>query len=301
MEGREVAVVTGAFAYTGAYVAARLVSLGAEVRTMTRRPRSDHPLARHVEARPYAFGDRRALVDALRGARVLYNTYWLRFPRAGVTFTDAVANTRELLAAAEEAGLERIVQFSVTNAAEDSPLPYFRAKAAVETAVQASALTHAIVRPTLVFGREDILLNNVAWLLRRLPLFVVPGDGSYRVQPVAVEDVAELAVAAGRRADNVTLDAAGPETYRFDDLVRALATAVGSRARIVHGPQRGALALAAAVGLALRDVVVTRDEVRGLTASLLVSERPPAGTRRLSDWLDANGPALGRTYARAKR
>ncbi len=300
MEGREVDVVTGAFAYTGAYVAARLVSLGAEVRTLTRRPRSDHPLARHVEARPYAFGERRALVDALSGARVLYNTYWLRFPRAGVTFTDAVANTRELLAAAEEAGVERIVQFSVTNAAEDSPLPYFRAKAAVETAVQASALTHAIVRPTLVFGREDILLNNVAWLLRRLPLFVVPGDGSYRVQPVAVEDVAELAVAAGRRADDVTLDAAGPETYRFDDLVRALAAAVGSSARVLHGPPGVPLALARALGLVLRDVVLTRDELRGLMASLLVSAQPPAGTRRLSDWIAANGDELGRRYVRPR-
>ena len=301
MERRELAVVTGAFSYTGAYVATRLLSLGVEVRTLTRRPHPEHALARRVEARPYAFGDRGALVEALRGARVVYNTYWIRFPREGVTFAGAVANTRELLAAAEEAGVERIVQFSVTNASDSSPLPYFRAKAAVESAVRSSPLTHAIVRPTLVFGREEILLNNVAWLLRRFPVFVVPGDGSYRVQPVAVEDVAELAVAAGRREDDVTLDVAGPETYRFDDLVHALASAVGSRARIVQGPPAAALALASAVGLALRDAVLTRDELRGLRDSLLVSNRPPFGTRRLSDWLDANGAALGRRYARARR
>jgi uncharacterized protein YbjT (DUF2867 family) len=300
VERRGVAVVTGAFAYTGAYVAARLLSLGVEVRTLTRRPRPDHPLARRVEARPYAFGDRRALAEALRGARVVYNTYWIRFPREGVTFADAVANTRELLAAAEEVGVERIVQFSVTNASDTSPLPYFRAKAAVESAVRSSPLTHAIVRPTLVFGREEILLNNVAWLLRRFPAFVIPGDGGYRVQPVAVEDVAELAVAAGRQSDDVTLDAAGPETYRFDDLVHALAAAVASRARIVHGPPAAALSLASAVGLAVRDVVLTRDELRGLMDGLLVSGDPPAGTRRLSDWLETNGRSLGRRYARAR-
>jgi uncharacterized protein YbjT (DUF2867 family) len=300
VERREVAVVTGAFAYTGAYVARRLLSLGAEVRTLSRRPRHDHPLAGRVTARPYAFGDRRALVDSLRGARVLYNTYWIRFPRAGVTFEDAVANTRELLAAAEDAGVERIIQFSVTNASDASPFPYFRAKATVERAVEAASLSHAIVRPTLVFGREETLLNNVAWLLRRMPVFVIPGDGSYPVQPVAVEDVAELAVAAGRREDDVTLDAAGPETYRFEDLVHALASAVGSRARIVHGPPAAALALASAVGLARRDVVLTRDELRGLMDGLLVSAKPASGTRRLGEWLETSGHALGRSYARAR-
>jgi nucleoside-diphosphate-sugar epimerase len=111
-----------------------------------------------------------------------------------------------------------------------------------------SGTSFAIVRPTLVFGREDILVNNIAWILRRLPVFAVPGDGRYRVQPVYVEDVARLCVDLGSSRDAVTLDAAGPETYTFDELVGLVRDSVGSRARIVHAPPRVAFALGSVIG-----------------------------------------------------
>jgi NADH dehydrogenase len=147
-----------------------------------------------------------------------------------------------------------------------------------------------------VFGPEDILVNNIAWILRRLPVFLVPGSGSYRVQPVSVSDTAAVAVDAGRGPSDLVVDAAGPETFTFLGLVEAIAAAVGARARVVRARPRVALCLTRVAGIALRDVVLTRDELGGLSASLLVSAEPPRGRERFSDWLAAEGERLGRAY-----
>jgi len=189
------------------------------------------------------------------------------------------------------------VHVSITNPSPDSPLPYFRGKALVEQAIADSGLSYAIVRPTVVFGGEDILLNNIAWLLRRFPVFAVPGDGRYRLQPVFVEDLARLAVSLGTRGDSVVTDAAGPEVFTFDELVRLIRRHIGSRAAIVHLPPRLTLALSGLMGLLTRDVVLTADEYRGLTANLLVASGAPACATRFSDWLAGNANALGVHYA----
>src|SRR5712691_3963817 len=228
----EFSVVTGAFSYTGRYIAQRLLALGQPVRTLirSRPPDSD----RRIEVAPLDFADRNGLTDSLRGATTLYNTYWVRFPRGRVTFERAVDNSERLIEAAVAAGVRRIVHISVTNAEANSSLPYFKGKGVVEEAIKRSGLSYAIIRPTLIFGQEDILLNNIAWFLRRVPVFGIPGNGSYRVQPVFVEDVADLAVFAASQAENLVMDAVGPEIYTFEALVRALHDAVGSRARLVH-------------------------------------------------------------------
>jgi NADH dehydrogenase len=246
-----------------------------------------------VEFAPLQFADEKALTESLRGAETLYNTYWIRFPRGGSTFERAIENTRRLLRCAVAAGVRRFVHVSVSNPSNDSPLPYYGGKAAVEDAVRNSPLEHAIVRPTLVFGLNDILVNNIAWVCRRLPLFVVPGDGTYRVQPVSVEDVARLCVDAGPAAE---FDAAGPETYSFDEFVHLIRSAVGGHARIVHSPLTVALALGRVVGAVRRDVVLARDETLGMMSSLLVSRDPPTASDSFRSWLDANADQLGRRY-----
>jgi uncharacterized protein YbjT (DUF2867 family) len=288
----ELDVVTGAFSYTGSFIARRLLDDGVRVRTLTRRDDPASPLHRQVETAPLQFADRTALVENLRGARCLYNTYWVRFERGGTTFDRAVRNSVLLFEAAAQAGVERIVHVSVTNPSEDSPLPYFRGKAQVERALAAAGPAYAIVRPTLVFGPRDILVNNIAWILRRFPVFVVPGDGRGRVQPVSAEDVAEIAVttAAG------TVDAAGPEEYTFDELVRAVGAAIGCRRPLVHASPRVALTLGAVVGAARRDVILTRDELEGLHASLLISKEPPRGRDSFREWLERDSSSLGRAY-----
>jgi NADH dehydrogenase len=287
-------VVTGAFSYTGRHIAEELLARGRHVRTLTRRPDPSHPLASRVETAPLAFDD--ALSESLEGADTLYNTYWVRFERGATTFERAVANTRALFAAAQRAGVRRVVHVSVASPSVDSQFPYFRGKAQTEEALRESGLSHAIVRPTLIFGPEDVLLSNIAWALRRLPLFLVAGDGRYEVQPVSARDTARICVDAGEREDDVVVDAAGPERLAFEALVELVARATGARARIRHAPPAVALAVARLAGLLLRDVVVTRDELDGLRAGLLVSHEPPRGTDRIGPWLEEHGSDLGRTY-----
>ena len=295
-EARELNVVTGAFGYTGRYIAHRLLSAGREVRTLTGHPDRPNAFRGRLSVAPFNFENPAELVKSLQGAGTLYNTYWVRFPRRGISFETAIDNTRTLIKAAKEAGIKRVVQISITNPSEDSPLPYFRGRAAVEKAVVDSSLPYAIARPSIIFGGEDILINNLAWLLRRFPVFAVPGSGDYRLQPVSVDDVAEIALDAARAKGNIVVDAVGSEVYTFNELVALLARAVGSKARIIHSTPDLAFFLSRLVGALVRDVVLTRDEVEGLMSNLLVSREVPRGRTRLSEWLRANANDLGTRY-----
>jgi uncharacterized protein YbjT (DUF2867 family) len=286
----ELNVVTGAFSYTGRAIAELLLERGERVRTLSRTPA---PAGSPIESAPFAFDDPPALTESLRGASTVYNTYWIRFPRGDSTFEGAIENTRTLLRCAEDAGVRRFVHISVSNPSLASPLPYFRGKALLEDIVRSSPLEYVIVRPTLVFGANDLLVNNIAWILRRFPLFAVAGDGSYRVQPVSVEDVARLAVDAEAGAER---DAAGPEIYRFDELVRVVRSAVHGRARIVHAPPALMLALGRVVGPFVRDVILTREELAGLMGNLLVSHGPPTGSDSFREWVECDANSLGRRY-----
>ncbi|MBI2956127.1 MAG: NAD(P)H-binding protein [Acidobacteria bacterium] len=293
----ELVAVTGAFSYTGSYIAQRLLAAGHQVRTLTGHPERADRLSGRVSVFPYNFEKPDELRRSLAGVATLYNTYWVRFPRGALTFETAVENNRALFRAAAEAGVRRVVHISVSNADESSPLPYFAGKGKVEAALRASGLSYAILRPTLVFGREDILLNNITWLLRRFPVFAVPGDGCYRLQPVYVDEVAALAVEAGGRTDNVVFDAVGPETFTYNELLRLIAEKIGCRMRLLHLPPTVVRSCAGVLGLLVRDVLLTREEIAGLMANLLVSQEPPTAETRLSHWLEENAASLGRRYA----
>lgn len=297
MGAGELDVVTGAFGFTGRYIAQRLLSMGRRVRTLTGHPDRPNPFGDRVSVIPFQFDNPRELTKSLEGAATLYNTYWIRFPHGRVGFQSAVENTKALIQAAEAAGVRRLVHLSITNASEDSRLAYFRGKALVEQAITRSRLSWAILRPTVIFGAEDILINNLAWLLRRFPVFAVPGSGRYRLQPVFVEDLAELAVNEARHETNVLLDAVGPEAYAFTDLVRLMAGAVRSRARIVHVRPALALLLSRLVGYVVQDVLLTRDELEGLMKDLLVSDSPPTGRTSLRRWLSESADRVGIRYA----
>lgn len=291
-------VITGAFSYSGAAIARRLLEAGERVVTLTNHPRPDHPLAQQVEAFPLDFKQPKQLQEALAGAAALYNTYWVRFDHGDRTHGGAVANTEALFRAAAEAEVERVVHISITNPSADSPLPYFAGKARLEESLRGSGLSHAIIRPTVLFGGgRDVLLNNIAWLLRRSPLFGVAGHGDYKLQPVHVEDLARLAVAAGRDGEDMTIDAVGPETFTFRELVRLIRDAVSSRAAILRMPRWLILLASRLLGPLLRDVLLTRDELDGLMAGLLVSGEPPTGKTSLTGWLQEKGPTLGSRYA----
>ncbi len=288
-------VVTGAFSFTGRYIAERLLADGRRVTTLTNHPDRTTPFADEVRAEPYRFDDPEALAASFEGADTLYNTFWIRDPRAGPPPGNAVRYSRRLIRAAEAADVRRIVHFSVSKATE-SPLPYYRAKASVERLVEEADLSHAILRPTLVFGRDDLLVNNLAWVLRRFPVFPVFGDGSYRVQPVFVGDVADIAVEQGGMTGDQTVDVAGPETYPFEALVRLLVEHLSARCHLVRAPPRLAHLGVRALERLFRDVILRWDEVRGLMSELLVSDAPPNGETSFDDWLSVHAHRLGTEY-----
>lgn len=290
-------VVTGAFGFTGRYIAGRLLALGRRVRTLTGHPNRPNPFGPAVEVAPLDFDDLAGLVRSLRGADTLYNTYWVRFPYRGVTFETAVRNSVRLVEAAREAGVRRVVHISIANPSLDSPFPYFRGKAQVEQAVMGSGLSHAIIRPTVIFGPGDILFNNIAWMLRRFPIFLIPGRGDYRLQPVYVDDVARVAVDAGQQDRNVVVEAAGPELYAYRELVGLMAEALGRRVWLVPAPPEVALFFAGLIGGLVHDIVLTRDEVYGLMAGLLVASEKATGSTRFSVWVRENAGGIGLEYA----
>jgi uncharacterized protein YbjT (DUF2867 family) len=290
--------VTGAFSYTGSAIARELLARDRQVRTLVRSPHAaaGHPLAERVEVAPLGLDDEAALVRALTGIEVLHNTFWIRFPRGRSTFEWAIAASARLFRAASAAGVARIVHISVTKPSLSSPYAYFRAKAAVDELALGGPVPAKSVRPSLVFGgRQEILVNNIAWFMRRSPAFAVPRRPC-RVQPVHVDDVARIAADAGESREPGTVDAVGPETFTYRELVERIGAAVGSRARIVALPERAVAALGRGAGAPLRDTVVTGEELGALTASLLTSDDPPLGRAAFSEWLDGQADWLGREY-----
>jgi NADH dehydrogenase len=289
--------VTGAFSYSGKYIARRLLERGDEVITLTGHPDRPDPFGGRVRAFPLDFADEAGLEAALCGVDVFINTYWVRFDRHDTSHQRAVENTQRLMQAAVRAGVKRIVHISITNPSPDSPLPYFWGKAVNERIVIETGIPYAILRPTVLFGKEDILINNIAWIVRRLPVFLLPGDGSYRLQPIYVDDLAELAVECAGHSENLIWDAVGPETFTFRQLVEQIGAVMGRRRLLLPAPPRMAWLAAQLLGLVTGDVVLTWEEVLGLMANLLVSTEPPRGKTRLSDWLYTHRQEIGKEYA----
>jgi uncharacterized protein YbjT (DUF2867 family) len=289
-------VVTGAFGYIGKYITRHLLDSGEQVKTVTTHPDKPNPFGDSVKAFPFNFDRPDELTAVLRGATTLYNTYWVRFEHGGATFQRALENTVTLFTCSQRAGVEKIVHISVTQVSERSLLPYYRGKASQEKALVDSGVPYAIVRPTLVFGIEDILVNNIAWMMRTFPVFPVFGSGQYRLQPVFVGDLASIAVSRAKDAESCVVDAIGPEEYTFTDFVTLMAARIKPGVRLVHVPPGVGIALGRMIGLATRDVVLTTDELRGLMDSLLTSTQAPNGTTRFSEWLESNKDRIGASY-----
>ncbi|HYA69551.1 MAG TPA: NAD(P)H-binding protein [Acidimicrobiales bacterium] len=288
-------VVTGAFSYSGGAIARHLRQAGRKVRTLTGHPqrRPDHS---DVEVRPLDFDDPIGLATSLAGATTLYNTYWVRFAHAGIDHALAVENSRTLFRAARRAGVRKIVHVSILHPSATSPYPYFRGKALVERALAETGVPFASLRPSVLFGDQGVLLNNMAWLLRRLPIFAVAG-GAYRIRPTHVDDLARLAVEAADWPRDQVVDAVGPERPTFVELVEQIRHAVGSRARIVRVPAPVLLGSSKVLGALMRDVLLTAEEYRSMADGLADSDAPATGTVRVSQWLAEYGETLGTTYA----
>jgi uncharacterized protein YbjT (DUF2867 family) len=297
MPDKQVHAVTGAYGYSGKYIARRLLDEGHQVITLTNSIHRANPFGERARAYPFNFDDSESLTESLKGVSVLYNTYWVRFNHQLFRHADAVSNTKLLFSAAKEAGVKRIIHVSITNPSPESHLEYFSGKGKLEEALRGSGLSYAILRPAVLFGQEDILINNIAWILRRLPLFGVFGQGEYRLQPIYVDDLAEIAVRQGAERENTIINAIGPETFSYRGLVEVIGDIIGKRRPIVSvSPEVGYLT-GAIIGKLVGDVFITREEIEGLMADLLYVDTPPTGKTRLTDWAKEHAHLLGRNYA----
>lgn len=288
--------VTGAFGYSGKYIAQRLLAAGHSVVTLTNSPGRPNPFGSAVTVAGFNFDRPAELAGTLAGVDALINTYWVRFDHKLFTHAQAVANTKVMFDAAKQAGVRRIVHVSITKPDRNSPLPYFSGKAELEEALIATGVPYCILRPTVLFGKEDVLVNNIAWGLRHMPFFGVFGDGLYRLQPIYVDDLAEAAVREAGESRNAIIDAIGPETFTYREMVRTIAQIIGVRRPIISVRPALGYQVCRLLGLFVGDVVITREEIQGLMEGRLQVDSPPLGKTRLTDWAREHRDSLGRHY-----
>ena len=291
--------ITGAFGFSGKYIAKRLLDAGESVVTLTNSPERPNPFAGKIATRPLDFSKPEQLAESLQNVDILYNTYWVRFNHQLFNHADAVTNTLTLFDAAKKAGVSKIVHVSIANPNENSPLEYFKEKAVLEKALKESGLNYAIVRPAVLFGDGGILINNIAWTLRRFPVLGVFGDGTkYHVCPIYVDDLAKIMIEEGAKKENSLINALGPEDFSYVALVQMIGKAIGIKPRILSIPPALGYLASRVIGLFMGDIFVTREEIKGLMADLLhVQGATPTGTTRLSEWVKEHADTLGTRYA----
>ena len=293
--------ITGVLGYSGRYVAQEARRRGWRVVGLTD---SGHrlPNPEGWELRPMPWSTRDAVLD---GVDVLVNTYWVRFSYAGgrkaaFSHEEAVNNTGKLFEAAQRSGVQRIIHTSITCPDAASPLPYFRGKAELEHALAATGIPHSILRPAVLFGdspSESILINNMAWSLRHLPAVATFGWGSYRLRPLHVQDFADAAMdEAEQEAPRRIIQAIGQESYSFRELWRLLARAMGIRRPILPLPAGIGYAGTCILGRLMGDIMLTRDEIRGLSEDRLYAPGSGIGSRLLNRWVQQHAGTLGNTY-----
>lgn len=288
--------VTGAFGYSGRYIARRLLDGGHSVVTLTDSLRRENPFGDRVRAFPFDFDQPGRLKESLRGVEALINTYWVRFDHRLFTHGTAVENTKVMFRAAKEAGVRRIVHVSITNPDMDSELPYFRGKAELESELASLGVSYCVLRPAVLFGKEDVLINNIAWSLRRLPVFGVFGSGDYKLQPIHVDDLAAAAVEKALGGKNEIVNAIGPETFTYRGLVDMVRRALGLKRLVIGVPPGVGYWACRLVGTLVGDVVVTAEEIQGLMEGRLFVDAPPLGTTKLSEWVRLHRDTLGLRY-----
>jgi uncharacterized protein YbjT (DUF2867 family) len=293
--------VTGAFGFAGKYITKQLIENGCNVRTLTNSPGRENPFGDKINIAPLNFDNYEELIKSLTGTTVLYNTYWIRFnySKGKLLFQHAKAaeNTLKLFQAAKEAGVKKIVHISIANPSEDSPFEYYRYKAKLEVSLSELGVTYTIIRPAVIFGKEDILINNLAWSIRKLPVFAVFGNGKYKMQPVFVEDLAKLIVEAGQSSGNNIMDAAGPEIYTYNELIKMLCHVLNKRRLIIKLPTFLVYYASKVIDIFTGDILLTWDEINMVRDNLMYSTQPPLGKTKLSEWCKENASTLGTSYA----
>lgn len=242
-------LITGGTGFIGTHIRDELLErpeLGAEDRVlcMTRHPEGKS----HEDPRvAYVGGDVRdgaSLERATEGVDVVvhcvqFPNHPVQNPAKGYTYLEIDAKgTERTVAACVKNGVRRFVYLSGAGTSPERKEPWFRAKVIAERAVRESRMEYVILRPSWVYGPEDHSLNRFVALVKYLPVVPVIGDGTNRVQPVLISDVATVAAAAvfNREATNQTFDLGGPEELAMDEILERVQKVLGTHRVLVHQP-----------------------------------------------------------------
>jgi uncharacterized protein YbjT (DUF2867 family) len=238
-------LVAGGSGFIGSAVVRRLVSAGAEVAVMTAHPKRTRSKIEGMGALvvPGDVMDAASLESAVEGAEAVvqalsFPTYPVEKPRKRYTFEEFDhLGTERLAMAAAKAGVRKYVFSSGAGAAPDSPKVWYRAKWFGEEAIRATGVPHAIIRPSWVYGPGDKALNKFVAFHRWLPMVPVVGDGSQRLQPVFVEDVAQaMAQAADPTGPAGTFEIGGPDVTTMNEILRTMMEVRGKVKPLIHFP-----------------------------------------------------------------
>ena len=225
--------LTGGTGFVGSEVLRQLVAAGHEVRVLVRRG-SEGKLAMSdgIEVHHGDAAEAQTLAGALAGCDAVIHLVGIirEFPAKGITFERLhVEATRNLLAAAHDQAVKRYLHMSANGTGPAGATAYHRTKWQGECAVRESGLDWTIFRPSLIFGRGGEFVAMLADLIRKLPVVPVIGDGQYRMQPVAVEQVAESFVKALAMSQTIgqTYHLGGGESYSYDEILDLTGQAIG--------------------------------------------------------------------------
>ncbi|MDE1834491.1 MAG: NAD(P)H-binding protein [Candidatus Micrarchaeota archaeon] len=294
MAGRD--VVIGGTGFTGKYITKCLLKYKHKVVALTKHVNRDNEFGRKITIKPLDFENQENLVETMNGSRCVFNTYWVRFNYGGSSFDEAVRNSKAIIDACVDAKVKRLVHISVLDPSKNYKYDYFRAKMEVESYIEKSGLSYAILRPALLFGEEDILMNNITYLIRKYGLFFIFGSGEYKVTPTYVGDVAKEAVLQSRLNKNIIEDALGPEAFGFEELVRYIATTIGRPTRVAHLNKAFIPLVSKFLNICMHEPVVTSDEMGLLMDNGLYSDSKPIGSIRFSKWLKERKDTYGTEY-----
>ena len=249
-----------------------------------------------------------ALTSALEGADILACAYWTRHNRPPVghrgpwlSHAEATERTGMLVESALAAGVSRLVWTSIANPGLDPDLSYYAGKAQVERFVKESGIPYAVLRPACFFGPGGLLIENIAWAVRHLPVFPIPSGDPYHVRPIHVDDYAQLVADACRGTDTFTQDATGPDRIEFQELIRYIARTINARTQIVRLPIGVCHFLYGAASHLMRETILTLDELKGLSRNRLDSQEPPSGSISLTAWIKENAETIGSRFLREPR
>lgn len=225
--------LAGGTGFVGGHVTRALLERGHSVRMLVhQRGAGEKPAG--VEEVIGDATDLSSFAEAVRGCDATINLIGIirEFPGRGVTFQRLhVEATRNVLAAAKEAGVRRHLQMSALGVGSGSRARYFTTKLQAELDVRASGLDYTIFRPSIVFGPKDGFVNMLAGYIRNFPVLPVIGDGMYELQPIAADDVARCFAEALEMPETVgqTYDLCGPDRMTYLEILDTVARALGRK------------------------------------------------------------------------